>query len=365
MKVFSYYLPQFHPDEMNDLFWGENFTDWVTTKNAVPLFKGHKQPLLPADLGYYDLRSVDVLDRQAKLAKRYGVDGFAFYHYIFDAETSSLDTPIKNLRNNPHIDIDYFLCWVNADWTKAWIGDDYTFLYKQSYDDLTLKKLVEDACWHFADNRYFKIDGKPLFYIHDPMRVDFNEFKRMFLKYSSLMGFPNVLFAAPDIHTFANQKSELDYLFGYPPGDFSFISMKIHILYRKILEKLKNKDFFNEYFKFASSFSYSKYVRDYSNYIFKKSTKTKYIPTILSGWDNTARYSHRGFLFDDFNSKYFREQSINAFNMCKKYNKDFFMIKAWNEWAEGNVLEPSMYYGNSILESFHDAKKIFLNNQIN
>ena len=89
MKVFSYYLPQFHPDKMNNMFWGENFTDWETTKSANPLFRNHKQPFLPSDLGYYDLRDVDIIRKQASLARGYGIDGFAIYYYLFDEKTNS------------------------------------------------------------------------------------------------------------------------------------------------------------------------------------------------------------------------------------------------------------------------------------
>ena len=156
MKVFSYYLPQFHPDKMNDLFWGSGFTDWVTTTKAKPLFNGHEQPNFPGELGTYDLRSVEILEKQAIIAKSFGVDGFAFYNYIFDKDTIALDTPINNLRNHPEIDIEYFVCWVNADWTKSWIGDDQTFLYKQSYDDETLVKVITNACWHFLIVDTFK-----------------------------------------------------------------------------------------------------------------------------------------------------------------------------------------------------------------
>ena len=101
---------------MNDLFWGLNFTDWETTKLAEPLFKKHKQPFLPSKLGYYDLRNVDAIKKQATMARNYGVDGFAIYHYFFDKKTKALDTPVNIIRNNSDIDIDYYLCWVNVDW---------------------------------------------------------------------------------------------------------------------------------------------------------------------------------------------------------------------------------------------------------
>jgi hypothetical protein len=360
MKVFSYYLPQFHPDKMNDLFWGSGFTDWVTTTKAKPLFNGHEQPIFPGELGSYDLRSVEILTKQAIMAKSFGVDGFAFYNYIFDADTSALDTPINNLRNHPEIDIEYFVCWVNADWTKSWIGDDQTFLYKQSYDDETLVKVIRNACWHFSDSRYLSFDGTPIFYIHNPKKFDFNIFKDKFLRISSKLGFPKVLFACPEIHCPNKYRSNIDFFFGYPPGDYSSISMKFHSIYRRLLKVLGNNKFLLKYFKCFSSTSYSKFVYHYSSYINQKSINKKYIPCILSGWDNTPRYAHRGFVFHNFNSTQFEKLSINAFKISKTNKKELLMIKAWNEWAEGNILEPCKSKNHSTLKALYSARiKVF------
>ena len=136
------------------------------------------------------------------------------------------------------------------------------------------------------------------------MKLDIIRFKKTFLNASSSLGFPDVLFAAPYSHTNIHQRSEIDYLFGYPPGDFPFISFKIHFLYRKLIESCFNKNkYFNKYFNKFSMFSFPKYVKYYSKFIHRLSSNDKYIPTILSGWDNTARYEHRGFLFDKFDER--------------------------------------------------------------
>ena len=358
MKVFSYYLPQFHPDKMNDLFWGSGFTDWVTTTKAKPLFNGHEQPNFPGELGTYDLRSVEILKKQAIIAKSFGVDGFAFYNYIFDKDTIALDTPINNLRNHPEIDIEYFVCWVNADWTKSWIGDDQTFLYKQSYDDETLVKVVTNACWHFSDSRYLKFNGVPIFYIHDPRKLDFSTFKERFLRISSKFGFPKVTFACPEIHCTKKSLPSIDYLFGYPPGDYCCISMKLHSIYKKLLHMTGKKNkYFYKLFKLFSCVSYPNFVEKYSNYIDTKSYNSKYIPCILSGWDNTPRYNYRGFMFHNFNSFQFEKILNKTLKSSKYQKKELFMIKAWNEWAEGNILEPSVNHGNSLLKAIYNERR--------
>ena len=280
---------------MNNMFWGENFTDWETTKSANPLFRNHKQPFLPSDLGYYDLRDVDIIRKQASLARGYGIDGFAIYYYLFDEKTKALETPVNLIRNNDDIDINYYLCWVNVDWTKSWIGDHKTLLYKQKYTKDTIQELAKDACNHFADRRYYKINGVPLFHVHEPFQIDFESFKKSFLEYTSLYGFPEVLFCAPEIHVSKSQMNQIDYLTGYPPGDFSFFNLKLHLIYSSLLNQKKYK-ILEKYFSLFSSFYYPKYVKEYSKYINLKCRSRKYIPTILSGWDNTPRYKHRGFL---------------------------------------------------------------------
>jgi len=346
---------------MNDLFWGLNFTDWETTKLAEPLYKKHKQPFLPSKLGYYDLRNVDAIKKQATMARNYGVDGFAIYHYFFDKKTKALDTPVNIIRNNSDIDIDYYLCWVNVDWSKSWVGDHNTLLYKQGYTEDTIKELAKNACHHFADRRYYKINNIPLFHIHEPYKIDFARFKQIFLKHTSLNGFPKVLFCAPEIHVKKSQINNLDYLTGYPPGDFSFLKLKMHLIYSSLLSHYKYK-IIQRLFSIFSTLHYPRYVNEYLRYIDIKCSNKKYIPTVLSGWDNTPRYKHRGFLFSQFNGEHFGRLCRGALNASIKNNKEFFMIKAWNEWAEGNVMEPSEQFGFSMLENFSNAKNC---NQIN
>lgn len=336
MKLFSFFLPQFHPDKMNDLFWEKGFTDWITTSRASTLFKGHEQPFLPSDLGFYDLSIPETLEKQAYLAKRHGLDGFGIYHYFFDEKTRALNIPIENLRKTPSINIDYFICWVNADWDKEWVGDYQTILYKQKYSSNVFKKIAEDACWHFQDNRYVKIDGKPLYYIHNPKNLDIVNFKEEFLKTTRKYGFDKILFAAPQIHISDGQQNHIDYALGYPPGDYPIRNIQLK---SEMYSKVK-----------SGVFSYPDYSDKYSSFVANKINELKYVPTVLSGWDNTPRYKDRGFVFLDFNPKDFYNLTQTIFKSSIEKNKDFVMFKAWNEWAEGNVLEPSIKFESKILQ---------------
>ena len=181
-EIILIFLPQFHFDKMNDLFWEQGFTDWVTTRRATPLFEGHQQPFLPHDLGFYDLSKKNTLEKQAKLAKNYNLDGFGIYHYFFDENTRALNIPIENLRNSYSIAIDYFICWVNADWSKGWVGDHQTLLYQQKNSSKLYKKIAEDASWHFQDDRYVKFKNLPLFYIHNPRNLNLKTSRTNFSK---------------------------------------------------------------------------------------------------------------------------------------------------------------------------------------
>ncbi len=344
---------------MNDLFWGKNFTDWETTKRAKPLFANHAQPFLPSDLGFYDLTNQETILKQAKLAKKHGVDGFGIYYYQFDEKTKALNTPIETIRDNRNIDIEYFICWVNADWTKSWVGDHETVLYRQSNTVETYEALASNACSHFTDERYFRVNNKPVFYIHDPRALDLEEFKKVFLRISSQNGFKEVLFAAPSIYCLGNQVEMFDYLLGYPPGDLKILPFMIQKRLVWLLERLKFLELFyakSKLFNLFSTYPFERYVLRYLKYLSAKLKIKKYIPVILSGWDNTPRYGYRGFLFTGFSGSRFKELFSFTWRESKKADKDFLMIKAWNEWAEGNVLEPSYHHKNSVLEAIRDVR---------
>ena len=328
---------------MNDLFWGEGFTDWVTTKNARQLFSGHRQPYLPSTLGYYDLSKDDTLLKQAELANLYGIDGYGMYHCMFDETTEALEVPMKIIRNNPSIQIHYFICWVNGDWTKGWVGDHQSILYKQKYNKEVLERVAYNACWHFEDTRYARIQDTPIFYIHNPRYLNLDYFKETFLKISSKNGFNNIAFAAPQIHVLQEQQHEFDYLLGYPPGDTPLSPFKIDSEKFRVIKK--------------GVFSFSKYASEYPAQIKLHFRNKKFIPTVLSGWDNTPRYKENGFVFHDFNHETFSELFDSILNESLENNREFLMIKAWNEWAEGNTLEPSVRHGNKLLEGIKRSRQ--------
>lgn len=179
-KVFAAYLPQFHETEENNLFWGKGFTDWEAVKKAVPQYIGHKQPVLPQNKYFYDLSDYKVIENQAKLAKKYGIDGFSIYHYWFENGKQVLQKPAELLLEHREIDITYFFSWDNSSWIRSWSNikgnpwapafdqgkekQDSPYLLKLEYgDEIEWRKHFYYLLPFFRDERYVKIEGKPVF----------------------------------------------------------------------------------------------------------------------------------------------------------------------------------------------------------
>jgi len=192
VRPIAFYLPQFHPTPENDLWWGQGFTEWTNVARARPSYAGHYQPHLPADLGFYDLRTREALAQQAALAARYGIEGFCVYYYNFGSRRV-LSRPLEIVRASPDIAFRYCLCWANENWTKHWDGGTNEVLLEQSYDRQTLAGIIDDAVEHARDERYIRVDGKPLFLVYRPLKLpDPKGFARACRAAFAQAGFPGV-----------------------------------------------------------------------------------------------------------------------------------------------------------------------------
>ncbi|MBG5986040.1 glycoside hydrolase family 99-like domain-containing protein [Proteus vulgaris] len=347
MKVIAYYLPQFHEIPENNEWWGKGFTEWTNVKKAKPLFKDHLQPRIPLNNNYYDLSDTKVMEKQAEMAKSYGVDAFCFYHYWFDGKLL-LEKPLLNLLDNKNIKIDFCLSWANEPWARTWDGKDKDVLVAQNYGSSTdWEKHFNYLVKYFKDERYIKINGSPMLLIYKSKNIP--NFDDMLLYWNDLAikhGFEKGLHI---VETMAGQQAQPISSFTKAVVEFEpslslgLNSDRIYWLKNKI-KMLINKGL---------------YRMDYMS-LTKKSTqrncdygKQCYLGC-FPGWDNTPRKQNRGVVFDNANPDNFYEYLVTQ--MKKSSIDSFLFINAWNEWAEGAYLEPDEYNGYGFLEAVKNAK---------
>lgn len=165
IRPIAFYLPQYHPIPENDEWWGKGFTEWTNVTKAKPLFDGHYQPHLPADLGFYDLRLEETRIAQANLARQYGIYGFCYYHYWFNGRRI-LERPFQEVLERGKPDFPFMLCWANENWTRVWDGGEKNILLEQKYSEQDDIDHIRSLIPAFKDTRYIKVDGKPVFVVY-------------------------------------------------------------------------------------------------------------------------------------------------------------------------------------------------------
>lgn len=341
MKI-AYHLPQFHPTPENDNYWGEGFTEWTNVKKARQLFKEHKQPREPEEsIGYYNLLSPGALEKQCQLATDAGIDGFCFWHYHFNENCMTLNEVPEKYRGLPN-KLPYMYAWVNCDWTGSWIGRDDEIIFKQEYSDRSIDRHCDYLIDAFCEDAYIKLDGAPLLQIVYPNFKNFKVFLTILEGRCVKKGIKKPLIIVPKLHSTIEtieviKSLAFDWKFvGWPPGD----TFKYTKNYR-LKTKLRN---------FLKSLSFGPIVvrgKDFYNAHLSLERKSMmgdqhYVPTILTGWDNTPRYGRKGVVVHD-DEKQFKEYIEEFSELLEEQEKDIVFIKAWNEWAEGNYLEPDNF----------------------
>ena len=364
-KIIAFYFPQFHPIKENSVWWGENFTDWDLVKAAKPLFKGHKQPRKPLNENYYNPSDENTLKSQSELAKKYGIDGFMFYHYWFDGKLL-LEKPLETFLLNKNIDFSFCLAWANETWTRAWIGKPEVILQEQSHknDKRIWNKHFDYLLPFFKDHRYIKVDGKPIFFIYQPFLVkDSKNLISFFNKQAIKNGLPGIYFVAIKNHKFYenNFLKSYDGLLKFQPREaYTSKYFKNENIISRFQFLRKLPDIFQLYLaKFYQRISSYKifdskkiwliilnnsYVNEFKQY------KLKIFESAFFEWDNTPRYKNNSKIFtslkrDDM-KKYFKSLVLRA----KKNDSPYVFFNAWNEWSETAYLEPDEESGYEKLE---------------
>ncbi len=354
-RVIAFYLPQFHPTDSNDRWYGKGFTEWTNIGKSKKLFPGHYHPRVPADLGYYDLRLPEVREAQAKMAKNYGVEGFCYYHYWFGNGKMELERPLQEILRLGEPDYPFCLCWANESWArKHWNPDGSNtqdLLVEQTYPG------EQDMIDHFhyclrafQDPRYIRVDGKPLFMVFRPRKFsDVTKFIRCWRKLAAENGIGDFHFVAQSTNADKDIKE-------YTEWGFDGVNSLRMNEYRKHWPMLKRLFFRHicRAMRFPRVLSYA----DIARYFVRPGDEAENMyPSLIPNWDHTPRSGRGGSVWVRCLPRYFGESVRQVCRAVarKKPQHQLIFLKSWNEWGEGNYMEPDLRYGYSYLEELKRA----------
>lgn len=364
MKILALYLPQFHAIPENDEWWGKGFTEWVNVKKARPLFEGHYQPRIPLNENYYNLLDNSVKKWQIDLAKEHGIYGFCVYHYWFCGK-KLLEKPMEQYLADKSLDFPFCFCWANEHWSNAWVSGENKILMAQNFEDR------EDWDNHFyymlpffQDERYIKEDGKPLYVIYLPNIIGpLNEMIDRWQELAKQNGLPGIKFISqsPFWHLDNNaDKSRFDYSIEFQPSMINhlekgkqgakwvrwktklslFLQNKLHI-YVKLPKKKVHRSCYDDKWKQVLAIHPQNDIC---------------IPGAFVDWDNTPRKGERGDVYVGASPEKFKHYfDLQVKHVKREYKTDWLVMFAWNEWAEGGILEPTERYGTGYLEAIRDV----------
>ena len=348
-RAIAFYLPQFHPIPENDAWWGHGFSEWTNTAKARPLFPGHTQPHVPADFGFYDLRVPETREEQAALARQYGVEAFCYWHYWF-AGRRILERPYAEMLESGQPDMPFCLAWANQTWSGVWHGAADRILIEQTYpgteDDLLHFEHVLPA---FNDPRYFRVNGQPLFYVFRPELLpapaDFVERWQQLAERSGI-GRLYLVAEVSDLHG-----RGASYLDAEKDGFDASVYIRLPItndLPRQLLMRLRRKCLrWPELYRYRAT----PWLPP------SDMTGSRVYPCIYPNWDNTPRSGRRGLVISHSSPERFRTHAQMAVDSLVPLppQERLLFVKSWNEWAEGNYLEPDLEHGHGFLEALRDA----------
>ena len=344
VRLIAFYLPQFHPIPENNQWWGEGFTEWTNVRAAKPQFTGHYQPRVPIDMGYYDLRDVEVQRRQVELAKRYGIGGFCFYFYWFGGHRL-LETPLLNYLNDASIDFPFCLCWANENWTRRWDGREQDLLIGQEHspdDDL---HFIQHISRYLNDPRYMRIDGRPLLLVYRPSQLpnaaETVERWRSWCRENDI-GEPYVAMVQ-SFQTYDPRPFGMDAAIEFPWHTGMPNDVTAHLV--------------------PSKSDFRGFVFDWNDYAEKCEEHPDQpwlqMRGVMPGWDNTPRRNTDAHLFHGHSpesyGRWLRSAMRWTLTQHRSPDERLLFINAWNEWGEGAYLEPDQLYGYAFLQATRDA----------
>jgi glycosyltransferase involved in cell wall biosynthesis len=340
-KLLAYHLPQFHAFRENDNWWGQGFTEWTNIGRGVPRFKGHYQPRIPRDLGFYSLDSGEALRRQAAMAQNAGVYGFIFYYYWFNGRRL-MDKPVELFLDDPSIDMPFALMWANENWTRRWDGSDHEVLISQDYRAEDDALLAAEFARHFRDPRYIRLQGRPLLMIYRPgvipdARGCIERWRSIF---RNTHGEDPIMVTAQAFDALDPRDFGLDGAIEFPPHKLTSALPPGNVGYEYLDPDFKGKI----------------YAYDDVTRVSLAEPKPAFplLKTAVPSWDNDARRQGNGIVVTGSTPRKY-ETWLSALGDIARANpffgEAFVCVNAWNEWCEGAYLEPDLHFGAAYLNA--------------
>lgn len=358
IKTIAMYLPQYHQIPENDEWWGEGYTDWTAVKTAERYFEGQNQPRIPLNENYYDLSNKASLLWQADLMKKYNVGGLCFYHYYFKNGRKVLEKPAEILLYNKDIEMPFCFCWANDPWARSWSKMANTNQWAEKFET-TIKEQKEvlleqdygaEAEWEehfkyllpfFEDDRYIKIEDKPLFIFYRPESV--GPLEDMINYFDSRIkehGFKGICFWGANV---SKPMVGLEGILFIHASAYFNVDITGMFLQQKRINNIR-------------TYSYD----DVWNNIIG-SPDIHGIKTFFGGivdQDDTPRRGKLGFCLTDVTPDKFKHYFYRLVVKNMFYKNPFVFIDAWNEWGEGSYLEPDSVNGYAYLEAVKEVMDI-------
>jgi len=359
-RVIAMYLPQYHPIPLNDEWWGPGFTEWTNVASAKPLFRGHYQPKIPADLGFYDLRLPEVREAQAQLAKDAGIEGFMYWHYWFGKGKRLLERPFEEVLKSGKPDFPFCLGWANHSWSKkTWTaknkGGDLSVL-EQTYIEEEYVDHFYDVLPAFKDPRYILVDGKPFFLIYNVLSMpNPKKFMDIWQDLAKKNGLKGIHFVGNIMGHVAESRKEEVYNSGV---DATVLSNLFQA------QRLCTKGFGVYLKKFKArvlNLGPERYrYKDIIRYIHSDDEKREDVyPVVYPQHDRTPRAGKKATVFTGSTPELFAQYMRDCIGEVeqKKEQHRIIMINAWNEWGEGCYIEPDLKFGRGYLEALKEVLK--------
>ena len=370
-RVIAFYLPQFHPIPENDKWWGKGFTEWTNVGKAKPLFKGHYQPRVPADLGYYDLRMPEVREAQAEMAREAGIEGFCYWHYWFGNGKQLLERPFNEVLASGKPDFPFCLGWANETWTnKSWEAGTrqmkLSVLMEQKYSLEDYEKHFYSVLPAFRDSRYIQVDGMPLFLVFRPLEIpDGRVFINLWKELAVKNGLKGIHFVGIKQNFDTSTKSIKRTLRRVLPDAAFEYKRVLDVGFDAVNSRGNDRaeafarhrfDLVRRYIsiRIFGRFTVSRIEQKEANkWLYVQEDKFEYIyPTLLPNWDRSARSGKKARIYTGSTPELFKEQLITALSLVEKKQPEhkILFLQSWNEWAEGNYVEPDLKYGHGFLD---------------